>query len=209
MKIKRIISTFLAVLLVMSFCGCQLAREDAAEGTGDDRLIGVFVTKEYLDLFDFEGYLNDNMQNFTGGAISLDGGGEQYQGRLYAVLQDHTLTDDSGKQTTTQEYVFPGVDGFSYFAAEIPATDESESYISSGSDEAISDGMMSLSYGDEEDKITLDGTIYLSSVNGSIICYINPVYQAKDGSRLLRRQRRRHGDERHAGRGHGYGPNAG
>lgn len=182
MKIKRSISILLIILMAAALSGCQLAREDAAEGAGNDRLVGVFVTSEYLDLFDFEGYLNDNLQNFSGGEITLDGNGEQYQGRLYAVLQDRTLTSDSGKQSTIQEFVFPDVDGITYFAAKIPATDESESFISSGSDEAISDGHVGLSYGDEEDKITLDGTIYLSPSSDQCAFYVNPVYQTKDGS---------------------------
>ncbi len=181
MKIKRIIAILLIILMAAAFSSCQLAREDAAEGAGNDRLVGVLVTNEYLDLFDFEGYLNDNLQNFSGGEITLDGSGEQYQGRLYAVLQDRILTNDSGKQSTIQEFVFPDIDGISYFAARIPATGESESFISSGSDEAISDGHVGLHYGDEEEKITLDGTIYLSSLNESCICYMNPVYQTEDG----------------------------
>jgi hypothetical protein len=182
MKSKRIFTAFLTVLLMMSFCGCQLALKDAGESTGEDKLIGVFVTREYLDLFDMDGYLNDNLQNLSGGEILVDGNSEQYQGRLYAVLQDITLTSDTGEQSTTQDYVFPGIDGVSYFAARVPAAEESESYITSGSDDAISDGQLGLNYGDTEDKITLDGTIYLADLSGNYSCYINPVYQSEDGS---------------------------
>ena len=182
MKIKRSLSALLAVIVALSLYGCQLAREDADGSAGKDRLIGVFVTREYLDLFDMDGYLNDNLQNLSGGEISLDGSSEQYQGRLYAALQDRTLTSDTGEESTTQEYVFPGVEGISYFAARIPATEESESYITTSSDEAVSDGLLSMNYSDTEDKITLDGTIYLANLSGNYSCYINPVYQSEDGS---------------------------
>ncbi|MEN6418477.1 MAG: hypothetical protein ABFC73_06105 [Clostridiaceae bacterium] len=182
MKIKRVLTAFLAVLLMASLCGCQLAREDAGGTEEKDKLIGVFVTREYLDLFDMDGYLSDNLQNLSGGEFHVDGNNEKYQGRLYAVLQDITLTSDTGEQSTMQEYVFPDVDGVSYFAARVPAAEGRESYISSGSDEAISDGQLGLNYGDTEDKITLDGTIYLADLSGNYSCYINPVYQSEDGS---------------------------
>lgn len=182
MKIKRVLTAFLAVLLVISFCGCQLALKDAGGSAGKDKLIGVFVTREYLDLFDMDGYLNDNLQNLSGGEIHVEGNDEKYQGRLYAVLQEITLTSDTGEKSTMQEYVFPGADGISYFAARVPAAEGRESYITSGSDEAISDGQLGLNYGDTEDKITLDGTIYLADLSGNYSCYINPVYQSEDGS---------------------------
>ncbi len=182
MKIKRSLSALLAVIVALSLFGCQLARKDAGGSTGKDRLIGVFVTREYLDLFDMDGYLNDNLQNLSGGEFHADGNDAKYQGRLYAVLQEITLTSDTGEKSTKLEYVFPGADGISYFAARVPAMEESESYITSGSDEAISDGQLALNYGDTEDKITLDGTIYLADLSGNYSCYINPVYQSEDGS---------------------------
>ena len=54
----------LLLLLMLTFTGCQLAQEDGAEdmaanmvanmvGTSD-RLAGVLITTDYLDLFDFE-----------------------------------------------------------------------------------------------------------------------------------------------------------
>lgn len=183
MKHKRIFASCLALLLLL-LTGCQLAREDAGENANGDRLIGVFVTTEYLDLFDMEAYLNDNINKMSGGGeITMDGESGKYQGRLYATLATKTLTsEETGKTTDIQEYVFESMDGIAYFAATVPATEHADSFITSGSDAAISDGHMSLHYGDDEDKTALEGTIYLSPGGAGYTQYINPVYQSADGS---------------------------
>ena len=85
MKIRRTFEIFLAVLIIFSLMGCQLALEDKEDNT--DILIGVFITEEHLDLFDMEGYLNDNINTLSGGGlINIDKNSSQYQGRLYATL---------------------------------------------------------------------------------------------------------------------------
>jgi hypothetical protein len=179
MKIKRWIAVLLATAVVLSLTGCQLASEDTAENT-KDRLAGVFITYEYLDLFDFDGYLKDNVSGFPGGDISEDVNSEKYRGRLYATLKERVLTnEDTGEETVTEEYVFEGVEGFAYLAV----TDGNNGPVIFRSDEAISDKYSGLSGDDAEDKITLEGTIYSAPGNdGFITYYINPVYQNSDGS---------------------------
>ncbi|MEG1525795.1 MAG: hypothetical protein RRZ24_11335 [Clostridia bacterium] len=182
MKTNKLISVLLALSICLMFMGCQLALENAGGEIENDRLIGVLVTKEHLDLFDIEGYLNDHLNEFSGGDIIIDGNREPYEGRLYATLQERILTNESGETATAREYVFPDIDGISYFAAKIPATEKEDSYTATSSDEAISEGHVSLFYGDTEDKITLDGTIHLAPGEGASTSYLNPVYQAADGS---------------------------
>ncbi len=180
--------TLLIIFCMLTLAGCQLAleNENISGGNataGNDRLIGVFVTMESLDLFDINGYLNDNKGSISGSEIKVDENkSKQYQGRLYAVLKDKTIRTDKGEEVITQDYVFEGINGFSYFSAKIPATETEESYITSGSDEAISDRNNSFSYGDTEDKVNLEGTIYLSPKESDTILYGNPVYQSDDGS---------------------------
>ena len=182
MKLKRIFAGYLAALILLLLIGCQLAREDAGENSNEDRLIGVFITTEQLDLFDMEAYLNDNINKISrGGKITVDS--RKYQGRLYATLTTETLTsEETGKTTEIQKYVFEGVDGIAYFSATMPATDNSVGYIASSSDEAISDGHVSYHQGDDEEKTTLEGTIYLLPEHAGGIRFINPVYQSSDGS---------------------------
>lgn len=183
MRIKRLIIAILATVSLFTLTGCNLAREDAGEAVDKDKLVGVFVTTEYLDLFDVEGYLNNNINSISGGKLQINQSSEKYQGRLYAVLKDKTLTnEETGKQVVTQEYVFEAVDGITYFTAKVPATTDSESFLTSSSDEAISDGHKGLSYSDIEDKTTLKGTIYVSPNRTNSTYYINPVYQSSQGS---------------------------
>lgn len=183
MKIRRTFAVFLAVLILFALTGCQLAIEDKGEAYSKDALIGVLVTDEYLDLFDMERYLNDNFNKLSdGGIIEIDDSGSKYQGRLYATLKTLELKDNTGKAFNTREFVFEGINGISFFAARLPATENEDSYITSGSDEAISDGYTGFSYGDNEDKTTLEGTIYISSDYAGKTLFINPVYQSSDGT---------------------------
>ncbi len=183
MKNKKWIALILGVCAALSLTGCQLALENGDGEQRGDRLIGALVTTEYLDLFDLEGYLNDHLNGFSGGEIKADGNSADYQGRLYATLTTRTVTDQQTRERAQlQEFVFEDMDGAAYFAARIPETETEDSFISGGSDEAISDGHMGLFYGDEEDKITLEGTIYIVPDNSGKTYYINPVYQSGDGS---------------------------
>lgn len=180
MKIRRTFEIFLAVLIIFSLMGCQLALEDKEDNT--DILIGVFITEERLDLFDMEGYLNDNINTLSGGGlINIDKNSSQYQGRLYATLTTRALKDDTGKNFDTREFVFNDFKGISYFSARVPATENEDSYITSGS-EAVSDGYTSFHFGEDEDKTTLEGTIYISSDYAGKTLFINPVYQSSDGT---------------------------
>ena len=182
MKTKKIIALILPALVILSFAGCQLARGDAGENPDAGRLVGVFITTEYLDLFDMEGYLNDNLSGLSGGEINMDGDAGAYQGRLYAVLTERELTgEDTGEKTLIEEYVFEGVAGISYFVARFPDKENIEGYWGNSSDDAVSDGHVAFSYGDEADSITLEGTLYVSPGIFGKTYYINPVYQSADG----------------------------
>lgn len=170
---KRYIS-LLAILTAMAalLCGCSLARSDMdASAASRDRLIGVYITTEYVDLFDIEGYIGAYASD---GSIS-EADAAQYNGRLYAELVD-------------ERYVFPGVDGFAFFMA----TTEHEygtSY-SNYTDEGVCGGKIAINTNDNEDSaeeaLELECTIYGLTGNGdSHVIYTNPVYQTADGEVYL------------------------
>ena len=77
MKNKSIILGFAGVLLICFIYGAMgtvtLANAEAGEADTEskDRLIGIFVTTDYLDLFDFEGYLNDNINKVMDGTVNV------------------------------------------------------------------------------------------------------------------------------------------
>lgn len=185
MKRKSLIVICCAMILC-ALAGCRLAREDKGADADayayEDKLAGVFVTTEYLDLFDFEGYLNDNLKGFSGGEILMDEDAERYQGRLYAAMTTRTLTnEETGETMKTEEYVFEGVAGLPYFSATVPASADHESYRTSISDPAISDGHVNLNYGDDTNSTEMEGTIYISPVSRERTYYFNPIYQCADG----------------------------
>lgn len=176
-----LISCVLVLAFVLGLGGFTLAGSER-ENAGQDRLIGVYVTPEYVDLFDFESYFNDNTNKLmSGGEIT---GGEAYEGRLYAVLQESVLTEvDTGAQTTVQEYVFPDLDGIGCYVPKIGQGDDS--YTSSVSDSALDLKIYHVSYTDEGEGMTLEGTIYVTPGSGSNAWYTNPVYQTADGQVYL------------------------
>lgn len=171
----------LLAALLMGLTGFALALPETSASAEEDKFIGVFITTEYLDLFDMEGYLNRNLGKMaSGGEIVLDGDSEEFQGRLYATLTDRTLTnEDTGQTVTTKEYVFEDAAGYSYFCSTM--SNEDGSYSAASSDEAISDGHTAISVTDEGTDITLDGTIYVVPAGGHGTYYMNPVYQSADG----------------------------
>ncbi|HHY63958.1 MAG TPA: hypothetical protein GX501_02835 [Clostridiaceae bacterium] len=174
---KRLLSAFLVVMILVSASGCQLAIEDKGEVKARDRLIGVFITDEYLDLFDTEKFLNDNAGKFfPGGLNNLNIDYSKYQKRLYA-----TLVPKAGEHPDAKEYVFEGVDGIPFYAARVPADEKENSYITTVTGKVVCDVHTSFILRDDEDSIILEGTVYVTPDTADTIYQFNPVYQSHDG----------------------------
>jgi len=181
---RNLIIAVCCVLILCVLSGCQLAKESAGANAYGDKMIGLFITTEYLDLFDFDGYLNDyfnrfRIGRFRGGEINIDGNTDKYQGRLYAELVPVTFTnEETGETMVTHEYVFEGVEGMLYFVPIIQSADGEDSCFVPMSDPAISDMYMGVSHSEHE----LKGTIYVIPTEKNRNYYYNPVYQNADGS---------------------------
>jgi len=183
MMIKRIFLIFLTVMILISVSGCQLAIDDKGEVQSRDRLIGVFITDEYLDLFDTEKFFSDNADKlFQGGLNELNMDTSKYQRRLYAALVSKSLTNPDGEAYTVKEYVFEGVEGISFFAAQVPADENGDSYINTCSGSAVTDSHMSVFQLDDGESFAIEGTIYITPDTADTIYHFNPVYQSSDGS---------------------------
>lgn len=169
---------------------------DNSEGASKDRLIGVFITTEYLDLFDFESFVQDNANKVLSGGEISSSDSAPYQGKLYATLVDDVHTDpETGETITTKEFVFDGVEGISYFRAKHTDASGTE-YWSAGGDDAISDAHTGLHFTDAGDSIEMKGTIFVSASKGSNVFYYNPVYQTATGEvYLMSGQGMSHGGE--------------
>ena len=183
MKLKMI--TAICLTLVLSaLSGCQLAKESLGANGDRDRLIGVFVTTEHLDLFDTEAYLNDSNISIKNGEASFNGADSQkYQGRLYANLVARTDTDEeTGLPLPTYEYVFEGIEGVQYCAPFIQLNEEEDGYNAPMSDPAVSDVQTGFFIYDDENSMSLEGTIYIVPSGKNNTYFFNPVYQSADGS---------------------------
>ena len=183
MKKHSIFALISMGVTVFALTGCSLARTDLPDqGMEADRLIGVFLTTEYLDLFDMEGYLaNHPGQLLQDGEIGPEEAAA-YQRRLYADKVTRTITnEDTGATEEVEEYVFEGVQGWAYLAPAL--TDEAGERISVSSsvDDALSGTQMNAAYTDEGESLTLEATLYLTGEDVRTI-YVNPVYQSADGS---------------------------
>ena len=163
---KKKIKVLALLLALCLLTGCSLARPEAGEGNGmgQDMMIGVFITREHLDLFDFESYLEDNLNT------AMNGGGEispedmeKYGSRLYA-------------EKTDEGYDF-GIEGMGAFCVqgEQDGVPYSASY---------NIGPMSLSLHstvtDEGTNCDYSGTVYVHC-GGLEAFYTNPVYQDSEG----------------------------
>ena len=184
MKKIRIFAAIAMGVMVFSLTACSLARpQDGAAEQGEDRLIGVLVTTEYLDLFDLEGYLEDHPGQLTQGGAIAPGDVRGDQGRLYATKTTRTLTHgDTGESQALEEYIFEGVEGWAYLAPAM--LDEAGNRIgtSSSVDDAISDTGMHVTTTDEGERLELEATLYVTGVSQGQSYYVNPVFQTADGA---------------------------
>ncbi len=174
---KKISLILLTLLLLLSMSGCQLARTETEETR--DRLVGVLITREYLDLFDMESYLEDNLK-ITGGDIVIDGDTSAYQGRIYASFIPKTLYGKNGETAETQDLLFSDLKGIHYVAARME--DENGSYNRVFSSDGLLNGQTAYHCTDFEDSVTLEGEIWLVQGTGDLLAYINPVYQDSEGN---------------------------
>ncbi len=177
----KIVACCLAIALIFGLSGWSLAREDTGENAYEDRLAGVLVTTEYLDLFDFDSYLNDNIGSIMNGQTTIDSSAQEYQGRLYATMTTKTRTFEDGTSIQDPEYTFEGLKGIQHFVVRVPATEGREAYTASQSDEAVTGGHASYNYGDEERSVELKGTVYVAPTLAENTFFFNPVYQTPDG----------------------------
>ena len=188
---NKIIVCVLTLALVLSLCGCQLALPEGEEAQRD-RLIGCFVTTEHLDLFDFEAYFNDNAHKLVGGGdITLDGDTREYQGRIYAEFYEETITGENGESHTTGGYRFADLEGIACFAPRITEPN-GDSYITFMTDKCLDKLHNGVKSTDVETYYTeMSATVYVPVDGESELLgdedtfYMNPVYQAPDGSVYL------------------------
>lgn len=172
---KKLLAVLLTVIMIMS-TGCQLAQEDQGEkAVVQDRLAGVFITTEHLDLFDMEAYLEDNWNGESEIAVEDT---SAYQGRIYASRVG---------EGDYESYEFQGLEGMllADFLIQPEGYNEDQAYWSSEADEGLNDIHTSLNSRDDGQDTGIEGTIYLSTRGPEKVYYMNPVYQTESGEVYL------------------------
>lgn len=175
-KGKRMRTLAVALLLTVVFLsGCQLAKDgDATQGgnpiVNKDRLIGVYITTEHVNLEVWEQPAD-----------------LETPPRLNAVLKSVAHKNpETGESSEHEEYVFEEVKGMAFYAAKMPSPDGQDFYTSSVGDEAIGNTNIHLNVADEGETITLEGTIYIGiHPTATPVFYMNPIYQTPSGEVYL------------------------
>lgn len=171
---KRSILLVLAVVLIAAFVlgatgvvALSSGSADAPERQEQGNLIGVLVTTEPLDLFDFEAYFNDHAEAIlNGGEIGMEEA-QEYGGRLYASLED-------------RRYVFADVEGFCTMAARMKG--EQGEYTGVTSDPVLKETENNVIATDAGTAWTLATTIHVCDDSNLREFYVNPVYQEESGA---------------------------
>lgn len=160
---KLAIALIFALALMLP--GCSLLREEG-EPADADRLVGVYITENYIDSFDFEAYVQDNASSLSGGSgeISREDAAK-YTRRIYAEITD-------GKTS------FP-IEGIAFIAARYEK--DGESYTGSDYGDKLADVHLSINVSDDMETTVLTGKLFADSGAGHMSAYCNPVYQQADG----------------------------
>lgn len=169
---RRILCT-IALFLIFLLCGCQLAIPGAEEDHIEpDRLIGAYITTEYIDFYDEEMGEENLAEMISNGEIAINGNTDSL--RVYAVK------DGSG-------FAFPGIDGmnlFSYYKKPVDGNLDT-GYWTSDISGAISDVHNNYHSSDDEESVKQSATIYVAQNAGDVTFYMNPVYQTEEGEIYL------------------------
>lgn len=162
--------------------GCSLAKEDAGaiKEVNRDRLVGVFLTTEYLDLFDMEAYLNDNIDKIVDGENIIVEDSAKYNERLYGTIDKHGYTE--AKDCEHWEIRFGELEGIAFFHTEWQEEGQEPFGMLMMGDE-VCDVTQYLNVSDEGESVKLTGTIYalVKKNEESIGFYANPVYMTEAG----------------------------
>lgn len=181
-RLKVIVSVMMCATLLS---GCQLAKEEAELQQEKDKLIGVYMTTDYVDTFDFERYLEENIGDIMNGEeVSIEGAEQSsYQNRIYATIVEEVSIDEvSGEKIIHQSYKFKDLEGMGYYAPIMKEAEWGNTYVAIESDPGICEGHSHINSTDAGENIQLEGTIYVCANEEDVVeVYCNPVYQCPDG----------------------------
>ena len=165
---KRFFAAF-SLIAALLLSGCSLAQPEGEHAAAEeDRMVGVLVTREPLDLFDAEGYLRDHAGQIANGGKISDADAQRYQNALFAEWSE-----------AEQRYVFAGADGYAWLCTE--ETDGEGAYTRMQNDDVFCDGTSAVHVTDAGTSYDFSTTLYARNNAGSVFFVANPLYQTGDG----------------------------
>ncbi|PKM68643.1 MAG: hypothetical protein CVU95_03310 [Firmicutes bacterium HGW-Firmicutes-2] len=160
---KKIMASLVMIpMILVMLSGCQLAVAEAGNTMEEDKLVGVFVTDDYIDLFDFEAYVSENSNKLMhGGEVVME---SKYEGRVYGTINE----------ANPEDVVFESYEGVLFIDASYE--ENGESYSSVGSSNQVT--QVHISFNDDGKEI--EGTIFAKNAP-VILAVLNPVYMTDEG----------------------------
>lgn len=177
MKNRRIYTGIIGIAAAAWLSGCSLAVPGAGEDGEGDRLIGAFITTEYLDLFDMDSYLNDHVSDFLNNQEVTVTDTSGYEEKLYAEIDK-----SGGEEPSDWQVSFGDIRGISFFSPFYTDAAGAEGWGSVCS-EGICDTKINVNISDTGEELSLSGTLYIlpGMADEEIAYYANPVFQTADG----------------------------
>ena len=164
-----------AILIAGTMGGCTLAVPYAGKEGSGDRMIGAFITTEYLDLYDMESYLNDHASSLVNdGSITL-GNASKYEGKLLADV------DKGGSDSISEWKISFGDMKGQYMLMPVSADENGEQYIGNLCSDGINEQYLHSNVSDDGEEQELSGTIFEIADGMEKTWYVNPVYQTEKG----------------------------
>lgn len=162
------------LVLALALSGCQLAKPEAQEEAEKDMLVGVFMTQEYLDLFDFDAYFQDHAGDLlTDGAVSAD-----HLTRYGSRIWGERIRGSDGHSS----YHFGDLEGHILASFRIlPENDPWQAYWSSEVSGALCDVSLGHHSIDNGARLELSAAVWFSDTHPDPGLYFNPIYQTPDG----------------------------
>lgn len=163
----KFIAAFVLICSVLN--GCSLAVENTEKV--DDKLVGVFLTKEHIDQFDFDAYIKEHASSVVNGGDTIIEDMSGYENKLYAIESDE---NECG-------ILFEDIEGIILLSLE-EKLENGEAYLTGKCSEGFSDMHTALNVKDEMEEVIVSAKVYAyPSGDDEEIFYVNPIYKEPGG----------------------------
>ena len=166
---------FSVVFMAFTVSGCTLAVPDAGADGNGDRLIGAFITSEYLDLYDMEGYLNDHAASLMNNSSITIGNDSRYEGKLVATV------DKEGAQSSSEWKISFGDIKGEYILMPVTEDKDGNTFVGNLCSDGVGDPYLNYNVTDDGETQEISATVYQVSGKSEHTQYVNPVFQKENG----------------------------